>query len=59
MHLLLLSVGAQAGAANGNLVGDSCAVFLFVAGAVSMMIAGYLLYKAPKAQPVMYSRTRR
>lgn len=57
MNLLMFAM-ATGTANNGpmGLVGDSCAVFLFVSGAVSMMIAGYLLYKAPKAQPVRYTR---
>jgi len=57
MNLLMFAM--TTGTANNGpmgLVGDSCAFFLFVSGAVSMMIAGYLLYKAPKAQPVRYTR---
>ena len=56
MNLMLLAASMQGGAGPVGLVGDSCAVFLFVSGAVSMSIAAYLLYKAPKAQPLRYSR---
>lgn len=59
MNMLMLAMAAQAGS-NGptGLVGDSCALFLFLSGAVSMTIAAYLLYKAPKAAPVRYSGRR-
>ncbi len=56
--MLILAVSAQGAAAPGGIVGDSCAVFLFISGAVSMLIAGYLLYKAPKVQPARYTRRR-
>jgi len=57
MNLLMFSMQTgSAGNGPAGLVGDSCAVFLFVSGAVSMLIAAYLLYKAPKAQPVRYAR---
>jgi hypothetical protein len=56
MNLMLLAASMQGAAAGGGVVGDSCAIFLFVSGAVSMSVAGYLLYKAPKAQPLRYSR---
>jgi hypothetical protein len=57
----LLMVAMATGGAHGGpagLVGDSAAFFLFFSGAVSLMIAGYLLYKGPKAQaqPVRYTR---
>jgi hypothetical protein len=58
MNMLVLTVAAKSGIAYQGVFGDSCAAFLFVAGAVSMGIAGYLLYKAPKAQPVRYSTRR-
>jgi hypothetical protein len=59
----LMTIAMATGAAHGGpvgLVGDSAAFFLFFSGAVSMMIAGYLLYKAPRAQPqaARYSRRR-
>jgi hypothetical protein len=57
MNMLMLAMASQAGN-NGptGLVGDSCALFLFVSGAVSMTIAAYLLYKEPRVQPVRYTR---
>jgi hypothetical protein len=56
MNLMLLAASMQGAAAPGGVVGDSCAIFLFVSGAVSMSIAAYLLYKSPQPQPVRLSR---
>ena len=56
MDMMLLSVASRQGSSAPGLLGDSCAVFLFIAGVVSLAIAGYLLYKAPKAQPVRFVR---
>ena len=59
MNILVLAAASRGGASSSAvLLGDSCALFLFVAGAVSMTIAGYLLYKAPKVQPVRVSARR-
>ena len=56
--MLVLAVAAKGGVAYQGVFGDSCAMFLFISGAVSMGIAAYLLYKSPKAQPVRYSSRR-
>lgn len=56
MNIMILAAAASGGSSAGGIVGDSCAFFLFIAGGVSLMIAGYLLYKQPKAQPVRYAR---
>lgn len=50
--------GAGGNAAGSGIVGDSCAFCLFLAGAISLAIAGYLLYKAPKHQALRLSRRR-
>ena len=42
----------------GGVLGDSFALVLFVSGAVSLGIAGYHLYKAPRFQPVRVIRSR-
>ncbi len=58
MNIMILAAATQSGAAPIAMLGDSCALFLFVSGAVSMAIAGYLLYKAPKTQPVRAAARR-
>lgn len=59
MHILMLAGNAAAGrmAADAPL-GNSIAMFLFLSGAVSLAIAAYLLYKAPKPVPVRIVRRR-
>ena len=56
MNIMILAAATQSGAAPSYMLGDSCALFLFVSGTVSMMIAGYLLYKSPKVQPARSMR---
>ena len=56
MNMLIISAATRVGIAPTAAFGDSCALLLFVSGAVSMLIAGYLLYKAPKANPARYVR---
>ena len=56
MNIMIIAAATQAGPVPNVMLGDSCALFLFVSGTVSMAIAGYLLYKSPKAHPVRVSR---
>lgn len=59
MNALMLAVSSTGGRIAGpGPLGDSFAVFLFMSGAVSLAIAGYLLYKAPRPQPVRVLRRR-
>ncbi len=58
MLMLIGIAGSTTGAAGGASLGDSCALFLFVSGFVSLVIAAYLLYKAPKFQPMRVLRRR-
>lgn len=53
----ILAVGLVARAGStGSLAGDSCALFLLIAGAVSLGIAAYLLYKAPRMPAMRLDR---
>ena len=56
--LMLAGMAANNTGLGSSIVGDSCAAFLFVSGAVSLVAAFYLLYKAPKLQPIRYVRKR-
>jgi hypothetical protein len=60
MNMLTLVgfAGANVPTAGGASLGDSCALFLFLSGAVSLAIAAYLLYRAPKFQPMRVLRRR-
>ena len=55
--LMVIGMESQLSPLGGG-VGDSCALILFLAGGISLAIAAYLLYKAPRAQPVRYLRRR-
>ena len=53
--IIVMGLAARA-SSNGSMAGDSCALFLLIAGAVSLGIAAYLLYKAPKMPLVRLER---
>ncbi len=56
MNVLLISAASRVGIAPAEAFGDSCAMLLFVSGAISLLIAAYLLYKAPRAHAVRFDR---
>jgi len=56
MNILVISAASRVGIHPDAAMSDSFAMLLFIAGAVSLAIAGYLLYKAPKAHPARYVR---
>lgn len=56
--LTLIGIAGSSGSVGGCSLGDSCALFLFLSGAVSLGIAAYLLYKAPKFQAMRVLRRR-
>jgi hypothetical protein len=59
MQILMLAATATGGRlASDTPLGNSFAMLLFMSGAVSLGIAAYLLYKAPKPSPVRISRRR-
>lgn len=59
MNALMIAVSSTGGRLAGpGPLGDSFALLLFMSGAVSLTIAAYLLYKAPKAAPVRIVRRR-
>ena len=57
---MLAVVGVAAGYAPGSgaFLSDSFALFLFIAGGVSMGIAAFLIHKAPKYTPARARRRR-
>ena len=56
MNLFMITGAAQGVSAPANVLWDSCAFVLLTLGAASLLIAGYLLYKAPRGPLVRYSR---
>jgi hypothetical protein len=56
--LLLVGMASHGGGPVNPVWMDSCALCLFIAGFVSLGVGGYLLYKAPKLQPVRVVRRR-
>lgn len=58
MQIFMLASHAGGRLAADGPLGNTFAMFLFVSGAVSLGIAAYLLYKAPKPQPVRVLRRR-
>jgi hypothetical protein len=54
MNILMLTAAVRGSVSSPGIYGDSCAMFLFLSGAVSLGIAVYLLYKSPKAQAARY-----
>lgn len=56
--LLLVGMASHSGAAMNPGWLDSCALCLFIAGFSSLGVGAYLLYKAPKLQPIRVVRRR-
>lgn len=57
MNALMLIGMTSTGQGGGIGAGaDQCALLLFLSGFISLVIAAYLLYKAPKFQPIRYVR---
>ena len=56
--LSLIGASLRTGAESGIGLMDSAALVLFIAGAASLAMAGFLLAKAPKAQGARLLRRR-